>query len=404
MILLPTLSYEDALKLSSPTFVDIRSREEFDRDHIPGAVHVPLFDNAERCLIGTLYHREGVRQAIEKGMEIAEKKVQTLIARFMEVLGQAACREEWKTRAQRLDSLFSTPMNVQEEFALERVAPSGAGDARKDAIVVYCFRGGLRSRAFVYFLREAGIETLHLTGGYKGFRRFVREQLDAFPLPPIITLQGLTGAGKTRILQGLSKRFPGCVIDLEDLAGHRSSILGAVGKTPRTKKMFDSLLLERIYGSSAPFFLVEGESRKIGNIEIPLNLYRAMERGIHILAEAPVRTRARMLVEEYVKEETMGELLEGFEFLRERMGKKPWGILIRLFQQGKYEEAAEVLLEKYYDPLYQRTLREKAFHLRVNSMDIPEAVNRISAFVNDFLSGDRTRGSHVSRVSRPSAP
>jgi len=402
MILLPSISYEDSIELPSPTFVDIRSQQEFNADHIPGAINVPLFSDEDRSIIGTIYRKEGLNPAFEKGIEFTKRSAHTLLNRFLEAVGRNRDPAEIENTIRRADLFFSNPRNIHEELGLQRISHSNGENFSEGEIIVYCFRGGLRSRSFIYFLREVGIKALHLSEGYKNFRRFVVDKLKNLDLPPIVTLQGLTGAGKTLILQALSNRFPGCVIDLEDLAGHRSSILGAIGKTPKTKKMFDSLLLDRIYPSKPAFFLVEGESRKIGDIEIPSKFFQAMEEGTHILVEASVNTRARILVQEYITEETVDEILQQIETLENRIGKKTLTNLTNLIKTGNYKEAARILLEKYYDPLYRHTLKKKVYNLKVDSMNFPKSVEKISSFLrNSFSGNERFRGENLSVKDKP---
>ena len=49
------ISYEEALSLPDPVFVDVRAPVEYRADHIPGAISMPVFDDGERALVGTLY-------------------------------------------------------------------------------------------------------------------------------------------------------------------------------------------------------------------------------------------------------------------------------------------------------------------------------------------------------------
>jgi len=160
------------------TFVDVRSPKEFGLDHIPGAVNIPLFSDDERAIVGTIYSKESKERAMDVGLEIASKKLPSMIEVYKK-LEQPLC--------------------------------------------VYCWRGGMRSGSVVSLLKSLGFDVIQLENGYKDYRRYVREELEKVIIPPLVVLYGLTGSGKTEIIQQIDDS-----VDLEGLAKHRGSIFGDI--------------------------------------------------------------------------------------------------------------------------------------------------------------------------------
>src|SRR3989338_10355381 len=224
-------------------FFDTRTPIEFAEDHIPGAVNLPLFSNEERAIVGTAYKQTGKEQAIEEGIKFFSKK---------------------------LDKIFRTAKQFKDK-----------------QLVVYCWRGGMRSKAVANFIDSVGLKVFQLEGGHKAYRKYVRETLNEFKKKTeknkkAIVLWGFTGAGKTEMLERLEKEGYN-VIDLEGLAQHRNSMYGRVGLIPRTQKMFESLLLEKLKNlESKKYFFIEGESSKIGRIQVPDFIMKRIKEGFHV--------------------------------------------------------------------------------------------------------------------------
>ena len=154
-------------------------------------------------------------------------------------VGWRAQRADGELEARLLEMTESGIAGLEGELGLTelRELPDGA-------VCVHCWRGGLRSRSVAAFLRGFGLEAVVLQGGYKSYRREVIAELDGLELPRTFSLRGLTGVGKTLVLRELERQRPDWTLDLEGLAGHRSSILGMVGLEPCSQKAFDSRLLE----------------------------------------------------------------------------------------------------------------------------------------------------------------
>jgi len=207
-----------------------------------------------------------------------------------------------------------------------------------------------------------------LARGYKGYRDEVRGELERFIAPETFVLRGLTGVGKTLTLRELEVVRPGWTVDLEGLAGHRSSILGAVGLAPASQKAFESRLAARLRrGLSGPLVL-EGESRKVGDSILPPRLWSALSSGVSIELTAPTARRVEVLCEDYLATpERRAELRARLPFLERRLGVRAWADkLVGLLDEGRDGELAELLLEHYYDPLYRHS---GASHLPAVSID-----------------------------------
>ncbi|MBI4152449.1 tRNA 2-selenouridine(34) synthase MnmH [Candidatus Woesearchaeota archaeon] len=332
------INVEEALKEPGIVFLDTRTPKEFAEDHVLDAVNLPLLSDEERAVVGTIYKQVSQEKAIEQGIEFFSKKM---------------------------------PQFIKE-----------AGKYKDKKIVVYCWRGGMRSRTVTSLLESFGYNVRQLEGGYKKYREYVRERLYNYPLTAkLIVLCGLTCTGKTDLLQKLSPS-----LDLEGLAQHRGSLYGAVGLQPRTQKMFENLLLRRLDElKSADYIYVEGEGRKIGDLMIPDVLWKAMSRGTKILITRDFDLRVRAAVEEYLREENIPKIKEVTQSLWKVIGKKNKEEVLRALEKKEYAGAVKILLRDYYDLLYGHTLRDTKFQAEINSDSIGKAVVEIRRFVQSLV-------------------
>ncbi len=223
-----SLPAEESTFRAFDAIIDVRSPAEFAEDHVPDAVSCPVLDNEERARIGTLYKQASPFDAKKQGAAIVARNI-----------------------AFHLDNSF------REEPKTWRP-------------LVYCWRGGKRSGAMAHVLREVGWEAKTLEGGYKAYRRYVVDSLAALPARcSFRVIHGVTGSGKSRLLRALADAGAQ-VLDLEDLAAHRGSVLGNLPERPQpTQKMFESLLLKTLLELDfSREIYVEGESRKIGQLQV----------------------------------------------------------------------------------------------------------------------------------------
>lgn len=305
--------------------VDVRSPKEFQENHIPGAVSVPLFDDRERATIGTLYKQEGPGVARRWGAG--------------RVIG-------------RLEAFTD---DLLEALRLHPDASPHAPPAGDPPRVIVCARGGQRSGAVTQHLRGLGFPVYRLRGGYRSYRADVRSRLESARVPGPIVLNGLTGCAKTRVLRELDRQFPGHILDLEGLAGHRSSVLGDIGLQPVSQKQFEAQLLEAIEALDGRWCMVEWEARRVGNREIPSGLYAQLRAATQIELQATVEQRVDVLVGEYLACGGVAEVCRRLPALASYPAFGADGVA-KMQQQLNDGEIAPVvrrLLETHYDPRYQ---------------------------------------------------
>jgi len=240
--------------------IDARSPSEFAEDHLPGAVNWPVLDDAERKLVGTEYKQQSAFEAQKRGAALVAKNIAAHIERHV----------------------MPQPKSWQP--------------------LVYCWRGGKRSGSMAWFLDQMGFRTHVLEGGYKAFRAAVMAALETQPQRfEFDVVCGKTGSGKTRLLGAL--RAAGAqVLDLEDLASHRGSVLGMLpGRPQPSQKAFETAIWDslRRFDPARPIY-VESESKKVGNLRVPEPLIEQMRlhgRCLHV--EMPDSGRLALLLQDY---------------------------------------------------------------------------------------------------------
>jgi tRNA 2-selenouridine synthase len=296
--------------------IDARTPAEYALDHIPGAVSAPVLDDAQRAEVGTLYKQVSPFEAKKLGAALIAQNV-----------------------ARHIETLFR-------------------GRDKAWRPLVYCWRGGKRSGAMAHILREVGWDASTLEGGYRAYRRWVVEQLATVPLEmALIVVHGPTGSGKSRFLAALRKAGAQ-VLDLEGLAAHRGSVLGGLPGEPQpTQKWFESQLLAELgkFDRSRPVY-VEGESKKIGEIQVPEALMARMRASRCVTLETGVATRVTLLLDEYRHFLEDRRALEAqLDCLVDLHGRERIGEWKALAAAGKWREFVERLLVQHYDPAYRRS-------------------------------------------------
>jgi len=325
------ISFAEAFD-ESHLILDVRSAAEYKNGSVSGAVNVPLFNEDERSVIGTIYKHGGQEKAIAQGFSYVEGKIGELLSAF-------------------------------EPF-------------RKKPLAVFCARGGMRSRSIVNLLNQSGYTARQLTGGYKQYRHNVLEFLDSYA-PKIIVLHGLTGTGKTRLIQAL-----GSSIDLEEMAKHRSSLFGGLDRVPNGQKTFESLLANTAKDLGQEPYFVEGESRKIGRVFIPKAFAMAMKSGVLVNITCSLEKRIERIIEDYPVEgaEKKDAILNILLSLKQSMGTVRVEEMCDLFNSNQLSELVRILLVDYYDLRYARSMSEYTFDLEVSSESISEAVEKLTTF------------------------
>ncbi|MCE9592661.1 MAG: tRNA 2-selenouridine(34) synthase MnmH [Planctomycetes bacterium] len=381
--LLPTVTPERTLELQGRVCIDLRSPGEFAEDHLPGALNVPLFDDVERALVGTLYRRESPSVAFEEARGIARAKLRTLVASIAAVADWQVPDADLEERFERLTADGIAGM----EQGLEAQADSAAPER---PVVLNCWRGGLRSRSVVALLRGLGLERARLlAGGYRAYRHVVARTLAEWSARESFVLRGWTGVGKTLVLGEIERLRPRWTFDLEDAAQHRGSILGMVGLAPRSQKAFESRLAARMHAGFPGPVIFEGESRKVGDAIVPPSVWNALEGGVNLLLEAPLERRVDVLLADYLAHpSSRDELRARLPFIEERLGPAKWKTkLVALLERGEERELVRTLLELYYDPLYRHSEKNRVWAARIDATDPVQAAERVIAFVESVRAG-----------------
>jgi len=271
-----------------------------------------------------------------------------------------------------------------ETLSAELMQPSWS-PPHSQPIVFHCWRGGLRSRSVVHFLRSVGCERATLLeGGWKAYRSEVSSELDGWIAPSIVVLRGLTGVGKTLVLREIERLRPGSTLDLEACAGHRSSLLGMVGLEPVSQKLFETRLAERLRAvAGAPFLVLEGASRKVGSRIVPEGVWRALCAGTNLELVAPDAARVGFLLADYLSSERARmELPAQLEQVEARMARpKDAEALVDMYARGAHEELVLELLERYYDPLYRHSEKGKLYAARIDTTDVARAARAVLAWI-----------------------
>ncbi len=332
--------------------IDVRTPAEFAEDHIPGAINCPVLSDEERIAVGTLYKQASPFEARKAGAALVAKN----IARHLQTRFQDRPKS-WRP-------------------------------------LIYCWRGGQRSGAMSIIFAQIGWTTHKLEGGYKTYRRDVLEKLATLPQQFMFrVICGATGSGKSRLLAALADsgqpNNKPQVLDLENLAQHRGSVLGRLpGQAQPAQKWFDSLLLQTLQklDPARPVY-VEAESSKIGTITLPDALFNAMHAGECLLLETPLEVRVAGLLEDYrhylADPETLIAHLRALHRFHGSQQLEHWTSLIRA---GDFAALVAELLTLHYDPSYFRATSkhyanlDRARRVPLDNLS-PEALKEIAATI-----------------------
>ena len=300
--------------------IDVRTPSEYAEDHIIGSVNYPVLYNEQRSLIGKTYKQVNPFKAKIIGSSIIAKNI---------------------------------AIHIEKNFQNK----SGSWKP-----LIYCWRGGQRSRALALILQEIGWQPYQLYGGYKKYRQDVMDLLNNLsPKLKLWSIGGKTGTAKTKILSTLEK-LGGQVLDLEQLANHKGSLLGKINNSPQpSQKLFESLILNKIQSFKLnKIIFIESESSKIGNLHIPKELWKNMFNTKQILIEAPIQSRVNFLIRDYnylINNDVIFEnLIKGLE---KRMHKEIIDEWKKNIKSKNWKSLAHNLLNNHYDPAYTRSNKSK---------------------------------------------
>lgn len=316
--------------------LDVRSPGEYEKGHVCNAHSFPLFSNNERAEIGTMYKQVGRQPAFERGLELVGPKIKDMV------------------------------IQAQEH-------------ARDGQLLVHCWRGGMRSQSVGQLLQMSGMQVRVLKGGYKSYRRWV---LDELQRPrKIRVLGGMTGSGKTKVLQQL-EAMGEVIVDLEGMAHHSGSVFGHLQDAQKaTQQQFENDLADKLWKTGEQAFWVEHESARIGGIVMPQNLIQRMETADFYLVEMPMEQRIQLLIQEYGDADP-NSIRASILRIRRRLGGLRTQQCLGHLDRGEIPAMVEILLG-YYDKFYRHSLEDRQPTATVNIQDL------------DFKSAAKTLLQHI---------
>jgi len=296
----------------SGALLDVRAPAEYAQGHIPGALNLALFSDAERAEVGTAYKQLGRRAAIQRGLQLVGPRLADL--------GDALSKAHAETGG---------------------------------VLRLHCWRGGMRSQSMAWLAQQLELPVVVLEGGYKAFRRWVLQRVEQ-PMP-LRLLGGRTGTGKTDLLLAL-QRHGVAVVDLEGLAHHRGSSFGGLGLPPQpsTEHYENRIALALHNHRQAPEIWLEAESAQVGRCRIPAGLWRQMQRAPLLEIQRPLPERLEQLVAVYGSQPAAA-LREATERIARRLGPQRTAAALEAIDRGEWGEAARQMLD-YYDRCYDHEL------------------------------------------------
>ncbi|WP_319381077.1 tRNA 2-selenouridine(34) synthase MnmH [Thiomicrorhabdus sp.] len=344
---LPQTDDFKSIVLNNTPLIDVRAPVEFTQGAFSSANNLPLMDDEERQKVGLCYKQHGNEAAVKLGHKLVNETIRT----------------------PRIQSWA--------EFM----------DHHPDALL-YCFRGGMRSKIAQQWLQDNGRRIVRLRGGYKAFRRYLIDFLESVPdvftaagIQPIV-LAGRTGSGKTQLLKQLLKAPDLNPLDLEALAHHRGSAFGRHATPQPTQINFEnnlSMTLIRFLENQAKRLILEDEGRNIGTVNLSKPLFDFLKSGQRILLETPLEERITITLDEYVIqaqreyrsiEDWQTFMLTALQRIQRRLGGERYQRVLQQFDAALQQQIThgvteghrgwiETLLVEYYDPMYDYQMQKR---------------------------------------------
>ncbi|MFA7116333.1 MAG: tRNA 2-selenouridine(34) synthase MnmH [Bacteroidales bacterium] len=325
--------------------IDVRSPKEFDHAHMPGAYSIPLFNNDQRSAVGIIFKKKGRVAAVQKGLEYVGPKMADMTKEALEI-------------TEKLSFKVSTKVISKADV---------------NAVIVYCWRGGMRSASMGWLFETVDIKVYLIRGGYKAYRR---EELELFKKNYNLTvLGGCTGAGKTDLLYALEKAGEQ-IIDLEGLANHRGSAFGSIGQERQpTSEYFEHLLFDKLRKMDIERNIwIEDESKNVGRVFVPNSFFTNLRNSDVIKIQVPESVRAARIIRDYGCFDKEA-LIYSIKKIEKRLGREKCLQAINCCNNDDYKGAVEICLY-YYDKLYNVSMDKrvlvgiKFITFAIDSLDI----------------------------------
>jgi tRNA 2-selenouridine synthase len=344
----------EKLKNKNPglLLIDARSEKEFDESHLPFALNFPVLSNSERHNVGLIYKKYSQSAALLLALQYADPKLSSL-----------------------------------KKF-LERNNASGK------EIFIYCWRGGGRSSYLAKMIIDAGYKPLIITGGHKAYRGMALDFFSKEFQYELIEITGPTGSGKTEILRAVKAGVP--VIDLEEAAHHFSSLLGAIPykirdiKPVANQSAFENNIYAQIILHNDPEdpFLIESESKRVGNFNIPENLFRKMNDAPVIEIISSLESRINRIRKDYFEnpgkgaEEMLLVMKAREKFFIQQLSKSKYSAAISFLLKGSIDEFIEMMIVNYYDLRYRK--KNKAPLITITTDNLQLAKEKLLNFYSSY--------------------
>ena len=323
-------------KTNFSDIIDVRSPAEFKEDHISGSINLPVLNNKQRVDIGKIYKKESPFKAKKIGASLVSNNISKHLKKV----------------------LINKPGNWKP--------------------LIYCWRGGQRSKAFATVLSEIGWQVTILKGGYKTYRSSINNEINKLTKTSrFIVLKGPTGCAKTKILELLKKQGLS-VLNLERLASHKGSLLGDIpNKKQPSQKMFESKIFSSLNNlKNKNKIFIESESSKIGNLFLPQIVLNKIKTSQAIEINANLDERIKFLLNDYskyIREEN--SFLELFKHAKNKVSSKTINNWLKLYKNKNWYKLAHYLIVDYYDPLYKHNLNKKSNKI-ISTYDLSSLTNK----------------------------
>ena len=325
---------EEFRKVNGP-IIDVRSPSEYYKGHMPNSINIPLFDNEERSIVGTIYKNYGREKAVIQGLEYIAMKIENLVNKLFEAI-----------------TVYKSKNNNSK--------------LEESTLKIYCARGGMRSQSISWLLEKYNQRNITLKDGYKTYRKWTLESF--IQEWEIVIMGGKTGTGKTKLLKLLGENNYQ-IIDLEGLACHRGSTFGGLGmKEQPSNEQFENMIAEELnsFKKNKKIF-VEAESANIGKCKIPHEFFSQMKTAERIEIKKSESNRLEELINTYsiFKEK---DLIEAIIRIKKRLGPQRTKIAIESIKNKDWESVCKSVLE-YYDKCYEY---EKTGRYNIKTLDIKD--------------------------------